>query len=226
MRRNTIVTLAVLLAGLSQTAASQTCLGGLSFRSNPTQLDVGASLGNDVTSFSGGATFGVPNGPFASVGAAYTIIDAGDLFDDDPTGFGLGGSVGFATSGGGDAKWEFCPLAGLTWTNVSGDFLGEELTLKMTGFQFGAAFGFALPSSGPTSVIPFAGLSYARVDGTLEGGGESFDLDAETYTPGTFGVGIAFNRNVSIRGAVEVPFGLDDADPSFHFGISFGLGGR
>jgi hypothetical protein len=225
MRRNSIFTVAVLLAGLSQAAASQTCLGGLSFRNNPTQLDAGVSLGNDALAFSGGATFGAVNGPFASVGVAYTIIDAGGAFDDDPTGFSVGGTAGFAASGG-EGKWEFCPLAGLSWTSVSGDFLGESLTLKLIGFQFGASFGFALPSSGATSIIPFAGLSYVRLDGTLEGGGESFDLDADTYTPGTLGVGISFNRNVSIRGAVEVPFGADGADPTFHFGISFGLGGR
>jgi hypothetical protein len=166
------------------------------------------------------------NGPFASIGAGYTIIDAGGLFDDDPTGFSLGGSAGFAASGGGEGKWEFCPLAGLSWTSVSGDFVGENVTLKLISFQFGAAFGFALPSSGATSVVPFAGLSYARVDGTIEGGGESFDLDADTYTPGTFGVGISFSRSFSIRGAVEVPFGLEEADPTFHFGLSFGLGSR
>ena len=226
MRRTTVVTVAVLLAGLAQTAASQTCLGGLSFRNNPTQLDASVGLGNDALTFSGGATFGAANGPFASVGAGYTIIDAADLFDDDPTGFSVGGTIGFAASAAGEGKWEFCPLAGLGWTSVSGDVLGENVTLELISFQFGAAFGFVLPSSGSTSVIPFAGLSYARVDGTIEGGGESFDLDADTYTPGTFGVGIAFNRNVSIRGAVEVPFGLEGADPTFHFGISFGLGGR
>jgi hypothetical protein len=108
----------------------------------------------------------------------------------------VAGTAGFAASAGGEGKWEFCPLAGLAWTSVSGDFLGESVTLKLTSFQFGAAFGFALPSSGATSVIPFAGLSYVRLDGTIEGGGETFDLDADTYTPGTFGVGIAFNRNV------------------------------
>jgi hypothetical protein len=225
MRRNIIVTAAALLAGLSQTAASQTCLGGLSFRNSPTQLDAGVSLGNDVMAFSGGATFGAPNGPFASVGAGYTIIDAGGLFDDDPTGFSLAGTAGFAASDGA-GKWEFCPLAGLSWMSVSGDFLGESLTLKLTGFRFGAAFGFALPSSGTASVTPFAGLSYVRLDGTIEGGGESADLDADSYTPGTFGVGIAFNRNISVRGAVEVPFGAEEADPSFHFGITFGLGRR
>jgi hypothetical protein len=225
MRRNIIVTVAVLLAGLSHTAASQTCLGGLSFRNNPTQLDAGVSLGNDAIAFSAGATFGSANGPFASLGAGYTIIDSEDLFDDDPTGFSLSGTAGFAASGG-ENKWEFCPLAGFAWTSLSADALGENVTVKLTSFQFGASLGFPLPSSGTTTVIPFAGLSYARIDGTIEGGGESFDLDAETYTPGTFGVGISFNRNVSIRGAVEVPFGLEEADPTFHFGISFGLGGR
>lgn len=226
MRRNSIFTVAVLLAGLSQTAASQTCVGGLSLRNNPTQLNAEVSLGNDAIAFSGGATFGAATGPFASVGVGYTIFDSDDFFDDDPTGFTLAGTVGFATGGGGDGKWEFCPLAGLAWTSLSADALGESVTLKLTSFQFGASLGFPLQSSGTTSVIPFAGLSYARIDGTIEGGGESFDLDAETYTPGTFGVGISFNRNVSIRGAVEVPFGLEEADPTFHFGISFGLGGR
>ena len=226
MRKNSIFTVAVLLAGLSHTAASQTCVGGLSLRNNPTQVNAGFSLGNDATTFQGGATFGAASGPFASVGAGYTIIDAEGLFDDDPTGFSLAGTVGFATSGGGEGKWEFCPLAGLTWTSLSADALGESVTLKLTSFQFGASLGFPLSSSGTTSVIPFAGLSYARVDGSIEGGGESFDFDAETYTPGTFGVGIYFNRNFSIRGAVEVPFGLEEADPTFHFGMSFGLGGR
>ena len=225
MRKTTVVTVALMLAGFTQTAASQTCLGGLSFRNNPTQLDAAVGLGNDALTFSGGATFGAANGPFASVGAGYTIIDADNLFDDDPTGFSLAGTAGFAASGAGE-KWEFCPLAGLTWTSVSGDVVGESVTLKLTTFHFGAAFGFTLPTSGATSIIPFAGLSYVRADGTIEGGGESFDLDADTYTPGTFGVGIAFSRSVSIRGAVEVPFGADGADPTFHFGLSFGLGGR
>lgn len=226
MRHSFIFVAAVLLASLSKTAASQTCLGGLGFRTNPTQLEAAVAVGNDAIGFSGGATFGAANGPFGSIGAGYTIIDAGGQFDDDPTGFSVAGSVGFAASVGTEGKAEFCPLAGLGWTSVSGEFLGESVTLKLTTFRFGASFGFALPSSGATSVIPFAGLSYARLDGTIEGGGDSFDLDADTYTPGTFGVGIVLNRSFSIRGAVEVPFGADGADPTFHFGISFGLGGR
>jgi hypothetical protein len=223
MRKLSVMTvLAVTM--LSRPVFAQVCVGGIGFQSAPTQLGASLSIGNDVRLFSGDVRFGTPNGAFGSIGAGYAVLDAEGLFDEDPSGVMLGGTVGYAASLGSEGRMEFCPLAGVSWLRVSADFLDEEITLEQTSFQFGGSVGFMLPSSGTASVIPFVGFSYVRADGTIEGGGESFDLEADSYTPGTFGVGIILNPRFAISGAVLFPFGIDDADPSFTLGLRFGLG--
>jgi hypothetical protein len=211
---------------LSRPAFAQVCVGGIGLQSAPVQLGAAFSVGNDAKLFSGDVTFGSPNSAFGSVGAGYAVLDAGGLFDEDPAGVTLYGVAGYAASLGSEGRAEFCPMVGGSWLNVSSDFLGEEITLKQTAFQFGGSVGFMLPSSGSVSVIPFAGFSYVRIDGSIEGAGESFDFDADSYTPGTFGVGIILNPQFAINGSVQVPFGLEEADATFTIGMRIGLGRR
>lgn len=217
--------LTVAMAVLSRPVLAQVCVGGIGLQSAPAQIGASLSIGSDTKVFSGDVTFGSANSVFGSLGAGYAIVDGANQFDDDPTGFTVGGLLGYAASLGSEGRAEFCPMAGASWVNVSADFLGESITLKQTAFQFGGSIGFALPSSTNVSVIPFVGLSYARFDGTVEGGGESLDLEADSYTPGTFGVGIVLSQ-FAIVGSVVVPFGLEGSDPSFTASMRFGLGRR
>ena len=42
----------------------------------------------------------------------------------------------------------------------------------------------------------------------------------------TLGLGLVFSNGWGLNGSVIVPFGLDEADPRFAFGVTFSFGGR
>ena len=213
----------VAVAVFSRGGKAQTCVGGINLQSAPEQIGAGLSIGNDTKHLSSDVTLGSPNGGFASVGVGYAVVDGSNQFDDDPAGITLSGRVGYSATLGSNGRTEVCPIAGATWLDLSVDYLGAVVALQQTTFQVGGSVGYVLLSTGDVHIIPFVGLSLARVDVRLDVGVRSFNRGADTYTPGTLGLGISRSQ-FAIVGAAVIPFGLKGADPSFRIGLRYGVG--
>ena len=69
------------------------------------------------------------------------------------------------------------------------------------------------------NLVPFAGLDLAYSRISIDDLDESF---SDTYGILSLGGGLVLNQRFTIRPQVQIPLGLDEADPTF--GLSFGIG--
>ena len=231
--RITPVLLSVVLLGVASVSEAQNCLGVSSFGAGPIRLDGGVTFGEDATAIFGGGSVGAPRGPFASLAVIRTNFDE-DLAGEDQS------TTGFALEGGWDVdlsqgvrrtaaapRVSLCPIAGFQrhTAEVSDGATSVDLTARL--LSAGLALGAAFPASPAVSLVPFASLSYVKVNIKVEGSGIDVEND-DDHGRVDLGVGFVFNRIFTVRPLLNIPVGDEEGETRFGVTahISFGSSRR
>lgn len=86
--------------------------------------------------------------------------------------------------------------------------------------------GIATGTNSQFRLVPTAGAALTYTKARFEGGLLDGVEDDDTYGIISLGLGFVLNTNVSILPSVEIPVGLEDADPGFGImvAVNFGRG--
>ena len=207
---------------LSATAVQgQACLGLASLETRPMNLTINAEFMDGANG--GDARFGF--GTAKAFGGISVRIAKTDGVSGTTKGAGVDGGLSYRI--GATKRVMLCPVASAEYLKTPDVDDGEGGTLEAsgTGADAGLAIGGVVSTSSSVGFIPFASLraAYARV--SVSSGGASFS-DSDTYGILSGGVGIVFTPAVLVRPFIQVPLGLDGADPSYGVGVSFAFGKR
>jgi hypothetical protein len=217
-KRYLLVAFGSLLALPVSSADGQACIGLASLATRPMNLLVGAEFTDGAKAFNARFGFG---SSIAFGGIRGAIVDYDDI-DGTAKVIGADGGLSFITGAQRNISW--CPIAGLSYTNYPDiEILGESYGSSSTEGEAGIALGATL-DAGTMSLIPFGSLRgvYSRFDVDVA----NSDSESETY--GIFSAGLSFvlSDAVLIRPIINIPLGLEGADPSYGVGISFAFGSR
>ncbi|HEY9014450.1 MAG TPA: hypothetical protein VIM84_05265 [Gemmatimonadales bacterium] len=206
MRRSLVTVLALLALGRTTPVLAQTCMGMASFRHAPFQMTGSGHFSQLSNSFGASLGFGLPFGPYGTVGVSSTAYDG-------VTGsaVGLGARAGFQLMMG---KAQICPNAGYTLEmGPNEDATGVDLLSRRA--SFGLQVGTMLSAGPRLQVVPSVGLVYVRSRDTAENssGASLYDISNE-YGMADLGLGIVLTRQISIRPGVELPVGIEGGEPS------------
>ena len=215
-RPSRVLAIAVTLLVTPLVADAQTCLGLAPFSAGRVQLAAGASFGNDSKAFDAGLTFGSTTGPFAGVSVGTTSYDE---FDGNTT--TVGAQFGWQAPIGTDNRIQLCPGVGAVYGFGPDNIEGSGTDLSSWGAFFGLQLGFSMGSNPQFRVVPTVGaaLAYSKLE--LEGGFFGGLEEDDTFGIFTLGLGLILNTRVSILPSVDIPVGLEDADPAF--GVMLGV---
>lgn len=213
--RTLAAALAVLAAPVM--ANAQTCLGLAPFSAGRVQVGVSGDFGNDAQAYSGSLIFGSDTGAFGGVFVGTISYDA---FEENTT--AVGGSAGWQVPLGTNARAQLCPGAGVAFGFGPNTIGGSEVNLSnhnaFVGLQLGisAGSGFRMVPTGGVALV------YSKVD--WEGGYFGGEQRTDLYGLITLGVGFVVNSRVSIQPGVDVPVGLEEADPGFSIMLAVNFG--
>lgn len=210
------VLLSVVLLGGASVSEAQHCLGVSSFGAGPIRLDGGVTRGESATAIFGGLSAGAPRGPFASLAVVRTNFDE-DLGgeDESTTGFALEGGWEVDLSQGvrrtaTSPRVSLCPIAG--FQRHTAEVSSVDLTARL--ISAGLALGAAFPASPAVALVPFASLSYVKVNVAIEGAGIDLE-DDDDHGRVDLGVGFVFNRIFTLRPIINIPVGEDEGETRF-----------
>lgn len=195
-------------------AEAQLCAGAPSFRDNP--LQVGASA-----AFRDGAQ-GV-GGSFAAGGEA--LFAAGGVsvlnFDDvDSSATSVSGTIGVDLQADDNGRVFLCPIGQVAFT-AGPDFGPVDVsTITLSG---GVSVGVIASQTDMLTVIPTFGLFAVHSRVTAEAGG-SENTVSDPSGLASVGVGLLFNRNVSVIPEVLVPFSAGNGDAVFSIKLAYNFG--
>jgi hypothetical protein len=192
------------------------------FSTARTQVGAATEFGNNATMIGGDVAFGSKHALFGRADVAHERVDFGGLSGSDkPSGFTIGGAVGYQLAKG---NVQVCPLASGKWGSLD---MPGDLQLKRSVVQVGATVGLARSSNANVHVVPFAGLAFAQRSLDIDGSGASTEsLGTDTYFPLTVGAGIHVKSSFMIVGALTIPIDLGGGDPSFGLRAVFPIGKR
>lgn len=218
MKRYLLAAIGTLLIVPASVVQAQACLGMTSMATMPMNLLVGAEFFDGGKEFQGRFGFG-SSIMFGGVSGGITDID-----DVDGTlkTIGIDGGLSYAT--GASRNIMVCPIANLEYTMFPDqEILGEDFGASITSGGAGIALGASVRSGATMTLIPFASVQavYARLDFDFPGEDES---DSETYGLLSGGLSFAFSDAVLIRPIINIPFGLDESEPSYGIGLVFSFG--
>lgn len=219
MQRHFIAAFAASLLPLAG-AQAQACLGLSSLATNPTNLTVGALFTDGAKGLE--ARFGLGSS-IAFGGVSAQLQDYDDV---DGTGKGIAIDGGLSYMVGASKNVAVCPVGTLGYLNypdveVLGDSYGSSETYGTAGLAIGAELG----TGSSMKLIPFAALqaAYSRFSIDIAGGTES---DNETFGLLSGGLSFVLSPAVLLRPHISLPFGIEDADPTYGVAISFAFGRR
>lgn len=140
-------------------------------------------------------------------------------------GAGVDGGMSFHV--GASKRAMLCPIASAEYLKTPDFNDGEGGTIEAsgTGATAGLAIGGVINSSSGIGFIPFAAVRAAYNRISVSSGSFS-QSSSDTYGILSGGLSLVFNPSVLVRPFVQVPFGLDGADPSYGVGLSFAFGKR
>jgi hypothetical protein len=215
-----ILTAVVAALAVPMVSGAQTCLGLAPFSTGRVQIGATGDFGNDTKAYSGSLTFGSGRGAFGGVFVGTVSYDA---FDENTT--VVGGSAGWQVPLGTSGRAQLCPGVGVAFGFGPNTIGGSEVNLSsqngFVGLQAGIFAGDDLIRLVPTAGVA---LVYSKVDweGSFFGGEDRTDL----YGLIDLGVGIVVSSRMSIRPSIDIPVGLEGADPSLGImvAINFGRG--
>jgi len=202
-------------------AAAQICEGRAPFARGPFQAAANLSFHEDI--FSVGAGFGAGTGwAFGQLVVSHQFIAV--VSKSSST---LGGRAGLqARVGPGQRRVYLCPV--VTWSRTSGPKAydiyqdGYLWDVSETDHSFGLALGVVVSSQEQLQVVPVASL--AQVHETVvivDRQTDRPDSTKQTFSMLGLGVGLVFNRAVSLRPSLFVP--LDVPKASVSYGITVGV---
>lgn len=215
-RPSRILAIALTLLATPIVVNAQTCLGLAPFSAGRVQLAATGDFGNDSKAFAANLSFGSSAGAFGGVSVGTVSYEE---FDGNTT--TLGGQLGWQVPIGTENRVHLCPVGGAGYGVGPDNIEGSGTDLSSWTAFFGLQFGFATGSNPQFRIVPTAGaaLAYSKIelDGGLLGGFE----ESDTFGIFTLGLGFVVNTRVSILPSVDVPVGLEEADPVF--GIAVGV---
>lgn len=224
---------AALAVALPAVARAQACLGATSFAVRPVRVGAHVSSGPgmttgiaslnsaDQTTVGVDVTFGAAQGPFGGIGVSTTDFE--DIDESAPT---ISGSLGYqiplGTSMRAGRGPQLCPVGTIGYT------LGPDVgALEARSLHLSAGFSLGMPVEMTPAVrlVPFGGLSLRHQRVTFDDADDA--ARSESGAMLDLGAGLTFNDRFTVRPAVNVPIGFDNANTglSLLFGLSFG-GGR
>jgi hypothetical protein len=215
-RPSRVLGIAITLLATPLVADAQTCLGLASFSAGRVQLAASGDFGNDSKAYAANLNFGSPAGPFAGVSVGTVSYDD---FDGNTT--TVGAQFGWQAPLGTGNRIELCPAAGATYGFGPDNIEGSGTDLSAWTAFFGLQLGMSAGSNPQLRIVPTVGaaLAYSKVD--FEGGFLGGLEEDDTFGVFTLGLGFVLNSRVSILPSVDIPVGLEDADPAF--GVTLGV---
>jgi hypothetical protein len=209
-----------LVAFVSTAAHAQACVGLAPFSSGPVRLDLGVALSDGVHGHGVGFAAGAASGPFASAGVSrveYTDgTNAATSFD-----VAAGYSVDLAPKGAA----QFCPIAQFTY-QAGPDFDTGYGTASVSAHAvgLGGSFGGAVDVAPNFSLVPFAQAAYVLTGASASLAGYSAS-DNENHGEIGAGLGLVFNRVLTLQPAVSVPVGVSEGKATFQVSFALNFGG-
>jgi hypothetical protein len=215
-RPSRILAIAITLLATPLGAHAQTCLGLAPFSAGRVQLAASGDFGNDSKAFAANLGFGSATGPFAGVSVGTVSYDD---FDGNTT--TLGAQLGWQSPIGTENRIELYPAAGATYGFGPDNIEGSGTDLSAWTAFFGLQLGISAGSNPQFRIVPTVGaaLAYSKVN--FEGGFFGGIEEDDTFGIFTLGLGLVVNSRVSILPSVDIPAGLEGADPSF--GVVLGV---
>jgi hypothetical protein len=214
MYRKLLVVVALMGAARSA-AVAQTCMGLASYTSGPVQVAGHGSAVPDFGAYQVGSSigYGRPGGVFADAAIARTSADGTDA------------SLGFAVDAGYQVQVgqaQFCPVAAVGLSNGP-DTDGMGVNGSTRSATVGLALGTAI-NTRQVQFVPTAGFtleySHRKLQDAFTSGSSS-----DAYGVAHMGVGLVFN-SVSLRPSLDIPVGLEGADPALGLTVGLNFGGK
>ncbi len=204
---------AVLMLGtaMGSTLDAQACLG----LNSPTNLQLSAETGNSAKQFGLDLHFGKSTGVFFGVGGHYIDFD-----DTDANAKGATGTLGFQLGGGGEKKVAFCPIAQVGFSTGPDLGIVEISNIAAAG---GLSVGIPVAASADFTIIPTASIMVVYNRAKVETGTLS-DTSTDGYGILSGGAGFLISPRFVLKPFVNIPIGLDNADPTFGIVASIGFG--
>ena len=208
-----VLCVGVLLILAANQAEAQTCMGAPSLREKPIQGGFTASFIGERHELGGTLTAGNPS-LFGSVGVLATHIS---FLGTAPT-LTVGVGTELPSS---DHPVFTCPLFQVAFN--SGPDFGPFETSSV-GLRGGISVGaIVAETGGGTQLIPTFALA-ALFDRAKVSIADVENTNAVWSGIATFGVGILFNKNLSVIAALEIPFSAGDSATGFSFRWVYGFG--
>ena len=194
----------------TSSAYAQTCLGNMTFESQPLRVGANVAFSSDTHTFGGGVTRGLNNNLFALGGLQYQGISD---FGEGGNIIGFVGAVGKEFPLGADQKFFLCPTGSFFFLSGPEVFVDNKASTVM--FNFGGNVGFEAATSGTTRIVPTFGFHFniARQSFSSEGFGDF--TDSETFATLNAGVGLIFNDRMALVPSLVIPF-VEDTELTFN----------
>ena len=216
MKRYLLAAIGALLIVPASAAQAQVCIGMGSMAAAPMNLRLGVEFGDNFKTY--GARFGFGSSIMFG-GVSGSIVDA-DGSSETAKAIGIDGGLSYVV--GTARNVVVCPIAELSYTMLPDVGLDDGRSITTGGA--GLAVGASMRAGATMTLIPFASLQalYSRFDYDLPVTSE----DSETYGMLSGGLSFALTEAVLIRPVINIPLGLDNADPSYGVAIAFSIGRR
>jgi hypothetical protein len=215
--------------GAVETSA-QTCAGAASFSAGAAQVGGAASFAKNTNAIGGYFGLGMPTGPFAIGAVSRLTIDTDGGGNETAPMLALSGGYGINVgSQPNSSTLQICPRVGFTYLGGPDIDLGPgEGTAEIRSTSYGAGFsiGGVATETATLSLVPAASLMYIAEKATVKAPGFDDEDISDSYGVFSGGVGLVFNRTVTIGGSVDIPLGLEDASNSFTLSFSINFGRR
>jgi hypothetical protein len=195
-------------------AEAQLCAGAPSFRDYPLQVGVSGAFRDGAHGV--GGSFGAGGEAlFVSGGVSVLNFDGADSSQTS-----VSGTIGADLQADDDGRVFLCPVGQVAFS-AGPDFGPVDVsTITLSG---GVNLGVIASQSDALTVIPTFGLFAVHSRVTAEAGGsENTATDASGLA--SVGVGLLFNRNVSVIPEVLVPFSAGNGDAVFSIKLAYNFG--
>ena len=208
-----ILSVIAILVLSAAAADAQTCMGGTELSRGSHRLNVGGTLADGTNGAGAGYGFGSDRF-FGNAGIGFNHFDGADQ-----TQFAIATLFGTQIRPAANAALAVCPIGQYDLgfgPNV------DPISTRQHTLAFGARVGFATGDADRFNLVPTAGLSVVRAGMSISNDLlPDLNLTAwDTYGLFHMGVGLRFNNSrMSVVPGVNIPVGLDGADPSF--GVTF-----
>jgi hypothetical protein len=208
-RRLSILSLGFLLLSFARPAAAQVCLGAPSFQEGRTQFGIGGDFASSERTFN--LSFGAGGENLFGRG----MFGIQNVNDADSNGYGIGATVGADRVVSGSSGIHVCPVASVM------RFWGPSfstLDTRQFDLALGGSMGFVIARGSSMAIVPTVGMAFDYANRSLTVGTRSVGTSSN-FGSVDFGAGVLVSTRTMLQLIVDVPFGLDNGEASFHVGL-------